>query len=317
LAEAVFLLRYWRFLRGALAVRLKIFLIRLQEVRTFFRFPRRFEFNGDGRGRSVILYGIPYADWNATLSDRGLWSKVPGVAQVRRLPATPYGSGARADDVVIAMKTSHMVRRPGGRALQSTAQAIATFEDKAKFAAYMAANDFADYCPQTYAGRQEAVFPCILKRTDLSASLGVVIAQSAKHLDELLQTRTFQGHSYLLQALVQGNVEYATYCVCKGGRVLWSCSFATDNGSPVAIKREDNAVRRQAIATPDPVLRQIEIVLLPLAFSGPCNVDYKLLADGRMQIFEINPRLGGTLMLPAQAVDLRAALTCIIEHATA
>jgi carbamoylphosphate synthase large subunit len=41
------------------------------------------------------------------------------------------------------------------------------------------------------------------------------------------------------------------------------------------------------------------------------------LADGRMQIFEINPRLGGTLMLPAQAVDLRAALTCIIEHATA
>ena len=99
--------------------------------------------------------------------------------------------------------------------------------------------------------------------------------------------------------------------------MLWNCSFATDNGSPVAIKREDNAVRRQAIATPDPVLRQIETVLLPLAFSGPCNVDYKLLADGRMQIFEINPRLGGTLMLPAQAMELRAALTCIIEHATA
>ena len=116
---------------------------------------------------------------------------------------------------------------------------------------------------------------------------------------------------------MQGNVEYATYCVCKDGRVLWSCSFATDTGSPIAIKREDNAVQRQAIATPDPVLRRIEAVLLPLTFSGPCNVDYKLSADGRMQIFEINPRLGGTLMLPTQAVELRAALTCIIEHATA
>ncbi len=311
------LLRYWRFLQGVLAIQLKIFLIRLQEVRTFFRFPRQLKFDADGCGRSVILYGIPYADWNAALSDRGLWSKLPGVAQVRRLPATPHGSGARTDDVVIAMKTGHIARRPGGRALEPTARAIATLEDKAKFAIYMAASGFGDYCPRTYVGRQEAVFPCMLKRTDLSASLGVAIAQSTKHLDELLQTRTFQGHPYLLQALVQGNVEYATYCVCKDGQVLWSCSFATDIGSPIAIKREDNAVRRQAIATPASVLRQIEAVLLPLAFSGPCNVDYKLSPDRRMQIFEINPRLGGTLMLPAQAMELRAALACIIEHATA
>jgi carbamoylphosphate synthase large subunit len=302
-------------LQGGLAVRLKIFLIRLQEVRTFFRFPRQLKFDANERGRSVILYGVPYADWNTTLSDRGLWSKLPGIAHVLRLPATPFGSGARADDVVIAMKTSHLVRRPGGRALEPTARAIATLEDKAKFAAYMAANGFGDYCPRTYGGRQDAVFPCMLKRTDLSASLGVAVAQSAKHLDQLLQTRTFEGHPYILQALVQGTVEYATYCVCIDGRVLWSCSFATDIGSPIAIKREDNAVRRQAIATPDPVLRQIEAVLLPLAFSGPCNVDYKLAVDGRIQIFEINPRLGGTLMLPAQATELRAALTCIVEHA--
>jgi len=216
------LLRYWRFLQGVLAVRLKIFVVRLQEVRTFFRFPRWLTLNAYGSGRRVILYGIPYADWNATLSDRALWSKLPGVARVLRVPATPFGSGARSDDVVIAMKTSHMVRRPGGRALQPTSQAIAVLEDKAKFAAYMAANGFGDYCPRTYAGRQEAVFPCMLKRTDLSASLGVAIARSAEHLDELLQTRMFRGHPHLLQAIVPGNIEYATYCVSRGGRVLWS-----------------------------------------------------------------------------------------------
>ena len=99
------LLRHWRFLQGVLAVRLKIFLVRMQEVRTFFRFPRQLEFGAHRRGRRVILYGIPYADWNATLSDCGLWSSLPGVARVLRLPATPYGSGARADDVVVAMKT--------------------------------------------------------------------------------------------------------------------------------------------------------------------------------------------------------------------
>jgi len=57
-------------------------------------------------------------------------------------------------------------------------------------------------------------------------------------------------------------------------------------------------------------------MLRPLAFSGPCNADYKLTVDGRLQIFEIDPRLGGTLMLPSQSDQLRAALACIIEHAT-
>jgi len=102
----------------------------------FFRFPRRLELTADGRGRRVILYGIPYADWNATLCDRELWSKMRGVAQVLRRPATGLGSRARTDDVVIAMKTSHIIRRPGGRALQPTSQATAVLEDKAKFAAY-------------------------------------------------------------------------------------------------------------------------------------------------------------------------------------
>jgi len=308
------LLRYWRSWRGALAVRLKILLIRLRDVRTFFQFSRQIDVDARQSGR-LILYGIPYADWNATLSDRALWSTLPGVGQVLRRPASPFGSGARANDVVIAMMTGHIARKPGGRALEPTAHALATLENKARFANYMAANGFADYCPRTYAGRQEAAYPCMLKRTDLSASLGVAIAKSPEHLDELLETRTFAGHAYILQALVPGKVEYATYCVCKDGRVLWNCSFATDIGAPVAIKREDNALARQAIATPDPVLRQIEAVLRPLAFSGPCNVDYKRTADGRLQIFEINPRLGGTLMLPSQSKQLRAALACIVEHA--
>lgn len=263
----------------------------------------------------MILYGIPYADWNATLSDRALWSSLPGIAHVLRRPASPFGSGARADDIVIAMMTAHIARKPGGRALEPSAHALAMLENKAKFATYMTTNGFTDYCPRTYAGRHEAVFPCMLKRTDLSASLGVAIAKSPEHLDELLRTRTFAGHAYILQAVVPGNVEYATYCVCKNGQVLWSCSFASDIGAPVAIKREDNALVRQAITTPDPVLRQIEAVLQPLAFSGPCNVDYKRTADGHLQIFEINPRLGGTLMLPSQSTQLRAALACIIENA--
>ena len=152
------LLRYWRSRRGALAVRLKILLIRLQEARTFFRFPRHIKVDANGNGR-VILYGIPYADWNATLSDRRLWSNLPGIVQVLRLPATPFGSAARAGDVVVAVKTGHVARPAGGRALEPTARAIATLEDKAKFAAYMAANGFADHCPLSLPAATRRSFP--------------------------------------------------------------------------------------------------------------------------------------------------------------
>ena len=60
---------------------------------------------------------------------------------------------------------------------------------------------------------------------------------------------------------------------------------------------------------------QIEAVLRPLAFSGPCNVDYKRTADGRLQIFEINPRLGGALLLKSNAGLLRQALGHIFAAA--
>ena len=55
-------------------------------------------------------------------------------------------------------------------------------------------------------------------------------------------------------------------------------------------------------------------MLAPLNYRGPCVIDYKL-ADGRVQIFEINPRLGGTLLLDAHARLLREALAHILSPA--
>jgi hypothetical protein len=92
------LLRRFRSLPTVLSIQLKIFLICLQEARTFFRFPRQIKISPVSRGRRVILYGIPYADWNATLGDHALWAQMTDIAQVLRLPANPFRSGARAGE---------------------------------------------------------------------------------------------------------------------------------------------------------------------------------------------------------------------------
>ena len=89
----------------------------------------------------------------------------------------------------------------------------------------------------------------------------------------------------------------------------------TEVAGPDTIKSEDNVMRRWTIATPDAIVRQIEAVLAPLAYNGPCNLDYKLDPDGKIRVFEINPRLGGSLMMPQHGEELRQALACIVANA--
>jgi hypothetical protein len=293
---------------------------RLREVRAFFRSPLRVSFatSADASTARVLLYGVPFADWNATLSDGALWRDVKGVAGVWRRPALPILAAliAGPPGIVIPIKTGHARRLPRGwRALVPNDASIQALGNKIRFAAYMAAHGFGDACPITYAGPADAVFPCVLKLADRSASWGVVVAHSRAELDALLESPTYHGRAFTLQALVPGPTEYATYCVCKDGAILWHCTFVTEVAGPETIKSEDTVLSRCKIETPAPIVRAIERVLAPLAYSGPCNLDYKLAPDGTIRIFEINPRLGGTLVMPQYGAELKQALNAIVANA--
>ena len=69
------------------------------------------------------------------------------------------------------------------------------------------------------------------------------------------------------------------------------------------------------MTAPAEVLEQFDTVLAPLGYRGPCVIDYKIAGEGRVQIFEINPRLGGTLLLKSNAGLLREALGHILAAA--
>jgi hypothetical protein len=271
----------------------------------------------EGPGLRVILYGLPYADWNATLSDRTLWQDLKVVSELRRVPGVRWllpWSTERT--VLIPMKTSHTVDAPRGyNGLVPDRDSALILADKNAFQAYMVENGLMSYAPETYSGPDDAVFPCVAKRLDLSASVGVELATSRAHLEEILRSGLFSGRPSLLQALIPGTVEYATFCVCDGGRILWDCTFASTMSGPAVIKNEDNGKDRRIVATPPDVLKQFETVLAPMRYRGPCVIDYKIADDGRVKIFEINPRLGGTLLLRANAGLLREALGQIIAAA--
>lgn len=287
----------------------------IQELRNFRRHPLRLSLQpAEGPGLTVVLYGVPYGDWNKALASRALWQDLRVVSEVRRIPALRLLLPRRRDrTVLIPMKTEHALAAPAGyRGLMADQRSLRILDDKDAFHDYMEQQGLTAYCPARYPNPDEAVFPCVAKRLDLSGSIGVEVVRSREHLEEVLRSPVFARRPYILQALVPGNIEFATFCVCKEGRILWHWTFASIMTGPAVVKNEDNDKNRRFIEAPPEVLEQFEKVLAPLAYRGPCIVNYKRLEDGRVQIFEINPRFGGSLLQPPQAQRLREALGHIL-----
>jgi len=305
-------------LAAAAKLRLAMARLHLREVRNFYRYPRRLRIARHGsEGLRVVLYGIPFDDWNQPLISPELWEGIEQVTEVVRVPAFPFL--APADDkptVFIPMKDVHATQLPQGcRTLAPDRTSIALLSHKGRFASYLALAALSNYRPLHYPDAEQAVFPCVVKRVDLSASVGVAVARSRAHLDEILADVIFYGHPYLLQELVSGSTECVACFVCGRGRILWDCTFETDMDGPAIVKREGSGRNRRQIQTPRKVIAAVEEVLTPLDYDGFCVIDYKVADDGDAKILEINPRLGGTLLRPEYMPQLREAISCLLSAA--
>lgn len=269
----------------------------------------------------VIIYGEYAHDWFLALLNPQLWADIENVVEVLRVPDRP---GVRLPAPVVAGSRTVVVPLsnentrhcpPHQNALVPDGRALDTFGNKGAFAAFMAANGLAGFCPTVFATDDEATFPAVLKRADLDAGAGIAVVRSRDELARLRQEHPWRGKDCVLQALVPGALEYVTHCVCRDGRILWHGTFAFEMEHAEQIRA---GIQRLTVspATASPrVLDQIARVLALVGYTGPCNIDYKLSPEGDVIIFEINPRFGGTLMLPAHVRCLREALTCIIRHA--
>ncbi len=269
----------------------------------------------------VVIFGEHSEDWMSALaSDAPVWKSFPRVREVL-LAADAAGLPADRPDnvgtVVIPLMEDHARNLPSGfHALSPDRRSIDILADKAAFAAHGSNLGLDRLCPATFRDARRATFPCVLKRLDLNAGRGVALARSRFELELRLEQEPWLGHPYILQAYTPGDVEYVTYCVCRDGRLLWHCSFAYRIRGSDAIRTSDNVETMSAIAAPPGVIAAIGRFLRPLAYSGPCNVDYKIAPDGGIVVLEINPRLGGSLMRPENVGFLARALSEIIDAAT-
>ena len=269
----------------------------------------------------VGIWGVHTPDWMDALAPAAaVWKQLPAVRAVLVLPDSAPGIPFRARrgrrPVVIPLMEPHIARKPGRYAsLTPTPDALATLADKGRFADYAARHGLAHLCPTHYPSIETAAYPCIIKRPDLNGGCGVALAQTLDRARNILEREPFAGHPCVIQSLVPVEVEYAVHCVCRAGRILWHRVYACDRARD-QIRRGDDGVALRNATVSDAVLRELERFLRPLAYTGPCNFDCTWDADGRLVVFEINPRLGGSLMRPEHVADLAACLDVIVAHAS-
>jgi len=268
----------------------------------------------------VVIWGVHTPDWmDALAPSAAVWKALPQVREVMLLsdsaPHIPLRARWGRRTVVVPLMEVHIGRRPDGfAALVPTAEALETLGDKARFEDYSVARNLSHLCPPSFDSIEAATFPCVIKRTNLNGGCGVELAETPERARRILEREPFAGHPCLIQALAPVRVEYVVHCVCVAGRIVWHQVYACDR-EQTQIRRGGDGVPLRRATLPDSVKAELEAFLLPLAYSGPCNADCTWDDDGRLMVFEINPRLGGSLMRPENAPDLAACLSAIIAHA--
>lgn len=112
------------------------------------------------------------------------------------------------------------------------------------------------------------------------------------------------GPDWLLQEIVPGEYEYSTTVLMDHGTIVdYACSrykFSRDVYVWPALEYS----KSDHVSVPEHHLGTMQLLLTN--FTGIGNVNYKIRPDGRMCIFEVNPRVGGDLVWDVPKPRVRA-----------
>jgi hypothetical protein len=251
-----------------------------------------------------------------------VWKQLPEIKSVQLVSSTKsirrISLRRASSTVVIPLLESHLYEMPTNlTSLTSAPELVKLMADKLLLTESLVSGDFAQFFPKTWTNPADSAFPCILKRRDLNGGHGIQILRSVHELQEALTKLEFQGTQYFFQELVAADVEYVCHIVALQGQILFSNYFQYGMPSPEMVRRRGDQISFSNIGSKldYKVSSVFENIIKHLNYSGPCNIDFKL-NNGIPKIFEINPRLGGSLMVSENLSTLTQIMRIIIRHAS-
>jgi carbamoylphosphate synthase large subunit len=199
------------------------------------------------------------------------------------------------------------------KAMMPDLQTIKIFTCKKLFSQYVIKYNLINYTPQTFSSLKDIEnfkntqnsVKFIIKPYNLYAGQGMIITDTIRELDI---------NNFVVQEYIHTNIEYCAYIVAKNGKIQYSVIykyiFQTDPYVKTAV--DQNMVNNsEKIILDQQYIDCLELFLLPCHFNGVCNIDFKI-HNNTLKLFEINPRLGGSLMFKKNHQDLVEIIKNII-----
>lgn len=268
----------------------------------------------------VIIFGTATQDWLTALApDAPVWKQLPQVESVihleqgQELPENLRNDSKGA--VLIPLKERHVYVRPAEfRSLTSSVEIIQILSNKRYFQQAMRERGFAQFIPEVWYHEQTLIFPCLIKREDLSAGRGVYRVENVYDLMRIRQNPIFSNQSYFFEEQIPGEEEFVTHIVAKNGNVLLMHTFCYSMGAENVIRVPGNYQNISTVDLPTHIKTIFELVFNSFNYSGSACINFKM-HDGSPKIFEINPRMGGSLMMPDNLKYLVDVLGALIDNA--
>jgi len=171
-------------------------------------------------------------------------------------------------------------------------QSIEKFNDKKKFVDYVKENNLSEYIPKCYSkiNSSDANDLVIIKPKVSYYSIGV-------YTKLLRNVRNDEFEENLVQKYIYDPEEYAGYFTSYKGKITHGFAYVSNYGEGEFIKNQGGIwdEKPQARVDLDRHMKEtIQKFLKPCSYTGLCSVDFKI-SNNNLYIFEINPRLGGSL----------------------
>jgi len=179
----------------------------------------------------------------------------------------------------------------GWMVLSSAESTIARLSNKLGLREHAEQLGMLDHLPRHWSTPAEAQYPCMLKAAIGYHGKNIHIVNSPEEVDELASDGL--GTEWLLQELIPGSTEYSVSLLVNEGAILDSiCTVYEYDAQEYVWPNVNELSRKQGEVRSD--LIDIMRVFVQ-EYSGICNFNYKLRADGGICIFEINTRVGADL----------------------
>lgn len=189
---------------------------------------------------------------------------------------------------------------------------IEIFDNKGKFCEFFINNDLEEFIPKTYKIKYNTTifdrpiqYPAILKST---IGLGGQDVFIIKDLNDYLDKSIRLNKNYIVQEYLIDDVEYVGHFFFIKGKAIFSLFFKIFNDNFFHVRKGPS--KKFILVDFNPKI--FDKIFDKIKFTGPLNINFKYI-NGKILIFEVNPRFGGSII---KSIHLHDVFNSLINYLT-